>query len=260
MIGRRDYATRRAARIERLIHRASKLEAEGNARLEQARKITDMIPMGQPILVGHHSEKRHRKDIDRIHNGFSKGFGALKAAEECKRRAEAAWENGAISSDDPLAIELLRDKLRGVENERARGVALNKAGRAKDPIGALRALGVEDPERLIEAARKRVFGDESIVASYRIRNLGAEARRLQKRIAELESRAATPEKEPEQIGAIRIEESENRVQLYFPDKPAAEVRATLKSHGFRWSPTVGAWQRMAGPDAWYWARQIAGSA
>jgi hypothetical protein len=47
------------------------------------------------------------------------------------------------------------------------------------------------------------------------------------------------------------------VQLIFPGKPSDEIRARLKSNGFRWSPTAGAWQRM--PSAWAWqvAREIA---
>ncbi|WP_132290495.1 DUF3560 domain-containing protein [Kribbella sp. VKM Ac-2568] len=30
------------------------------------RQISDHIPLGQPILVGHHSERRHRRDIERM--------------------------------------------------------------------------------------------------------------------------------------------------------------------------------------------------
>ena len=34
-----------------------------------------------------------------------------------------------------------------------------------------------------------------------------------------------------------------RVQIIFPDKPSADERAILKGRGFRWAPSVGAWQR-----------------
>lgn len=254
MIGRRDYETRKAARISRLQARASWLHSEGESRLAGARRLGDAIPFGQPILVGHHSEKRHRRDIDRIDSGYRKGFAAIKQAEVCERRAEAAEENRAISSDDPAALEKLRAKLAALEANRARAVALNKAGRAKDPIAALGALGVKDPERIVAGFDRF----RAVIPGYKLTNWSSEARRLKDRISLLEQRAAAPERAPETIGEVRIVEEDNRVQLHFPGKPSAEIRTALKSHGFRWAPSVGAWQRMASPDAWYWARQVAG--
>ena len=35
----------------------------------------------------------------------------------------------------------------------------------------------------------------------------------------------------------------DRVQLVFPGKPDAEIRAEMKARAFRWSPREGAWQR-----------------
>ena len=35
----------------------------------------------------------------------------------------------------------------------------------------------------------------------------------------------------------------NRLQLYFEEKPADEQRATLKSNGFKYAPSTKAWQR-----------------
>jgi hypothetical protein len=57
-------------------------------------------------------------------------------------------------------------------------------------------------------------------------------------------------------GAVRIVEEENRVRIFFPNKPAEPVRVSLKGRGFRWSPAAGAWQAYASENAWYWARKI----
>jgi hypothetical protein len=59
-----------------------------------------------------------------------------------------------------------------------------------------------------------------------------------------------------EIGDIVIREQDNRVQIVFPGKPSSEVRARLKAHGFRWAPSVGAWQRMVSEDARYYAKII----
>ena len=34
-----------------------------------------------------------------------------------------------------------------------------------------------------------------------------------------------------------------RIQFIFDGKPDAEIRTILKSNGFRWAPSQGAWQR-----------------
>src|SRR5688572_639989 len=61
---------------------------------EQARRgvaaIADNIPLGQPILVGHHSERRARKDAQRIEDGMRKTIKLWETAQYWTRRAEGA--------------------------------------------------------------------------------------------------------------------------------------------------------------------------
>ena len=42
----------------------------------------------------------------------------------------------------------------------------------------------------------------------------------------------------------REDADENRAMFLFDDKPDAAIRAVLKRHAFKWSPTRGAWVRM----------------
>jgi len=60
------------------------------------------------------------------------------------------------------------------------------------------------------------------------------------------------------IGDVRVLQNteENRLQLLFPDKPEAEMIATLKSRGFKWSPRNKAWQRQLTPNALYSLKSI----
>jgi phospholipid N-methyltransferase len=49
-----------------------------------------MIPMGQPILIGHHSERHARKDAERIENGIRKAVKMWETSQYWKDRAAGA--------------------------------------------------------------------------------------------------------------------------------------------------------------------------
>lgn len=80
--------------VERAEERAERFEEYSENRTKDAeaahkavRAIADHIPFGQPILVGHHSEKRARKDAEKIHNGMRKAVKMWDQAEYWTRRA-----------------------------------------------------------------------------------------------------------------------------------------------------------------------------
>ena len=234
-----DYSARRQHRIARLRARAERLRTEGDQRLASARAICDGIPLGQPILVGHHSERHARRDVERIHTGFRTGYAALKQADEVERRAQSAASNRAVSSDDPAAVAKLEAKLAAVEAGRERWKSINAALRIKDAgrcRAALDALALTASER--QTLKYAASG-----TGYVVTNLGAEARRLRERIAELK-RAAVRELPPDvDVNGVTVRETPDRLQIIFPGKPAAEIRSQLKHAGFRWAPSEGAWQR-----------------
>jgi Domain of unknown function (DUF3560) len=257
MIGRSDYEERRAARIERLRERAERLQSEGRLSLASAQRISAMIPFGQPILVGHHSEKRHRKDLERIRNGYDRGYETLNKAAELASRAESAERNDAISSDDPNALVRLREKRAKLEKERDDAKTINKLVRAAksnaDKLSAsLKQAGFEPtPSRVLD-----LISCEGI-PSYKLTNIGSEIRRLDQRIKILESEAERENVSDVQIGDITLSEGDNRVRLVFPAKPGEKCREALKSRGFKWSPSAGAWQRLANASARHVAESLA---
>lgn len=80
---------------ERASERAARFETYHDKRLkdasqhgEQAQALADQVPMGQPILVGHHSEKRARKHAEKIDRAMSKSVKFWDQAEYWKARAE----------------------------------------------------------------------------------------------------------------------------------------------------------------------------
>ena len=79
-------------------------------------------------------------------------------------------------------------------------------------------------------------------------NNNANIRRVRQRIEELSSRSefagwTFPG------GEAKINEAENRLQLIFEEKPDADQRQELKSNGFKWAPSQGAWQRQLNQNA-----------
>lgn len=49
---------------------------------------------------------------------------------------------------------------------------------------------------------------------------------------------------------------DNRLQIYFEEKPDEKTRETLKGNGYRWSPKAGAWQRQLNDNAIYAADRL----
>ena len=83
--------------VERAEQRAERFDDLSDKRFsdaEQAQKavhnLTSGIPFGQPILVGHHSEKRARKDAERIENGMRRAVQMWDTAEYWQHRAANA--------------------------------------------------------------------------------------------------------------------------------------------------------------------------
>ncbi len=99
-------------RAERLAVRSDAARAEATQLFERERKIGDMIPMGQPILSGHHSEKRHRRDIERIQKLAEKG---VEASNKAGRLAGAAGSSARLRErrqTDPGLVERRLRRLR----------------------------------------------------------------------------------------------------------------------------------------------------
>lgn len=124
----RERRERAEQRVERLTAKAQKASQTADAHWAAGRQIADAIPLGQPILVGHHSEGRHRRDISRMHGHSDKAVQAMAAAEELARRAAAAQANttpvGKVTLGNRIA------KLEGDVRKQERALAA-----VRDPEG-----------------------------------------------------------------------------------------------------------------------------
>jgi len=68
------YEAKQAARKARYQERAGQAMQQSDAVAAQASQMASVIPMGQPILVGHHSERSDRRYRERISRSFEKSF------------------------------------------------------------------------------------------------------------------------------------------------------------------------------------------
>ena len=94
--------------------------------------------------------------------------------------------------------------------------------------------------------------------SWELSNNNAEIRRVRQRIESL-----TRANEVAYVGwefdggHVEANRDQGRLQVFFDGKPEADARQQLKEHGFRWAPSVGAWQRLLNDNAYRAADRIA---
>ncbi len=255
-IGRENYAERKEARIDRLESRAAKAQSESTAAYKAAHSIMEHIPPGQPILVGHHSEQRHRRDLDKIDRNMRKSVEADEKAAYYASRAEAAAGNTAISSDDPEAMEKLQAKLEGLQSEQTMMKAVNAYYRKHKTLDGCPELTPEVRQG-IEKSWSMGWYVGIPFPRYALSNNNAEINRTKKRIEALRIVDEMEHVEIEFDGGVIVTNEEiNRVQIIFDSKPDEDVRRELKSWGFRWSPREGAWQAQRTPRYLHRAKRI----
>lgn len=100
---------RALARADRREEQADKHDAEALRQHQRSRAAVAGIPLGQPILVGHHSEKRHRRDLDRSWNALGKAVAADKAAKTSRQRARGARAKVASERTPSFALRRLKE-------------------------------------------------------------------------------------------------------------------------------------------------------
>lgn len=165
---------------------------------------------------------------------------------------------GGISSDDPQAVEKLEAKLATLEKHQEMMKAANAAIRMKDPVkrdAKLADLGYT-PEQITQLIEPDFCGRIGYPA-YALQNNNANIRRIRGRIEELKKRFESTLKGWEfDRGRVVVNTTENRLQIIFDGKPDADIRTELKSEGFRWAPSQGAWQRQLTDNAMRAARRL----
>jgi hypothetical protein len=234
----------RRERLERKLEKrqdwANGAERRAEQRFNTAHHALDGIEPGQPILVGHHSESKHRRALARHDANMRKGF------EECgKAKHHASKADGlqrqldkSIFTDDPDAVEALEARIAELEREADRESAINKAWRkGKGKPGWADDLGISDKYReTIEDTMRQCPWLKSPCFSG---NTRANIRRLKKRLEDVQRRQAKQAR-TEAAGGVLIEDVEmGYTVVTFSEKPDRDILNELKAAGYRWGR--GSW-------------------
>ncbi|MGH1472695.1 MAG: DUF3560 domain-containing protein [Cellvibrionaceae bacterium] len=113
-------AERAAAKAERLDALASKRANQANSFAEAAHRISERFSYGQPILVGHHSERSARRDKARMESAMNQSIRCADAVDYWNYRAAGVERHAnRVQRDDvrERRIKKLLAELRGYQRD-----------------------------------------------------------------------------------------------------------------------------------------------
>lgn len=103
---------RAKAKAERLQSWAASAERKSDAYYQASNEGRDFLALGEPIKIGHHSEKRHRALIERNHARMGKSIEFDKKAAEYESRVDY-WKDkeSKVDLSMPESLEMWEHKL-----------------------------------------------------------------------------------------------------------------------------------------------------
>lgn len=135
---------RAEARAERFEGYRDKRASDAESAHKEVSAIADNIPLGQPVIVGHHSQRHAERDAARIENGMRKAVHAWKTSEYWKGRATACKAHAQyleLPAVRARRIKKLESELRGFKRDTAKAEASLKLW-AIEPLTMKRALAI----------------------------------------------------------------------------------------------------------------------
>ena len=155
-------------------------------------------------------------------------------------------------------IPKLQKKLAGLEKAQETMKAVNAYYRKHGTLDGCPHLSPENIENLKADMASGWHYEKKPFQSWELSNNNAEIRRVRQRIESL-----TRANEVAYVGwefdggHVEANRDQGRLQVFFDGKPEADARQQLKEHGFRWAPSVGAWQRLLNDNAYRASDRIA---
>ena len=246
-----NYEERKQKRIDKCNELAEKNAEKADQLYNDAKKMASFIPFGQPILVGHHSEKRDRNYRERIHNKFGKAFELQDKAKHFEQKAETIENNTAISSDDPNAITKLEKQLESLTANHEFMKSANVCFRKKDKASFLQLKGAS------EALWNEIMNNEWS-NKFNLALSNANIKRVKERIEQLKKLSALQTTAVIIKGVTLVQNAEaNRVQIIFPvERIPTDMYKALRKKGFVYCKSESAFQRQLNNWAYHIAKDF----
>lgn len=110
-----EWAKRRA---ERILNASVNAENKSNEYYKRSKKDSSFLSLGEPVKVGHHSEKRHRRILEEYDNNMRKCVEFDNKSKEYQDRL-SYWENKAstINLSMPESLEYYEVMLEDAKNK-----------------------------------------------------------------------------------------------------------------------------------------------
>ena len=146
-----EYAKAKAERYQKW---AIARENKSNEFYQASQEGKDFLSLGEPIKVGHHSEKRHRALIERNWNRMGKSVEESKKAEQHESKAEY-WAKKAndINLSMPESIEFYEYKYEEAK-EKHEGLKSGKYERSHSYSLTYAKKAVNEAEKNLTIAKK----------------------------------------------------------------------------------------------------------
>lgn len=247
-----DYEQKKQDRIDRYRERADKARAQSAALSKQSRDMESAIPFGQPIINSTDARYREKADTKML-----QAIAADQKAAYYEAKAEAAENNTAISSDDPKAIEKLTEKLEDLQTAQTMMKNVNAYYRKYGTCHGCSGVSDELADELDQHVKDSPSWEKVPFSSMSLSYNNREIHRIQDRLKQLQTvRDGGYSGWEFDGGRVEASVEKNRLQVFFDEIPPEEVRKEMKSWGFRWARSEGAWQRQLTKNAIYAASRI----
>ena len=180
-------------------------------------------------------------------NAYRKNAQEYEEIQEILYKIKGIGMSG-ISSDNPKAMEKLKEKLLTLEQNQEQMKQVNAYYKKHKTLEGCSLLSEAEKKRLTSYIEKDYNAEKRPYNSFTLTNNNAKIKHTKQRIAELEKKDFLKGWKFES-GKVIANKEVNRLQIVFDEKPEEELRAKLKLNGFKWSPSQKAWQRLLNQNA-----------